>query len=71
MDNFKETIMVNSLRNNPTKVTISNIDEFFKELSIVSLSYYVNKLEDAIIDSKIDNIHTQTLLDYLTTKLLF
>ena len=62
MDKFKEQIMINTLKSDPSKVTFENIDEFFRDVSIIDKPYYIDKLHSIIKDT---TIYNKTLKTYI------
>ena len=62
MDKFKEQIMINTLKSDPSKVTFENINEFFKGVSTIDRHYYIGKLQSIIDDT---TIYNKTLKTYI------
>jgi len=65
MDKFKEQIMINALKLDPSKVTFDNIDEFFKDMGFNERLYYSTKLQSVIKDT---TIYSKTLITYIKNK---
>jgi len=65
MNKFKEQIMINALKSDPSKVTFENIDEFFRDMGFNERLYYSTKLQ-AII--KNTTIYNNTLINYISNK---
>jgi len=65
MDKFKEQIMVNALKSDPSNVTFDNIDEFFKGMGIIEKFDYALKLQ-ALINNT--TIYNKTLIAYIIGK---
>ena len=63
MDKFKEQIMINALKSDPSKVTFENIDEFFRDVSTIDRPYYIDKLYSIIENT---TIYNKTLKTYIT-----